>query len=216
MELKLVGAGLRRTGTMSSKLAAERLYGAPCYHNLETIQNPEHIHIWHSCLSVAHPDFDRVLAGYIGTLDYPAVGFWRELAAANPNVPVLLSSRSDPDTWWLSASRTVFRGGPTRPPGANPDPRVQLSIDIFKARFCPDYLDEEQAKAAYERHNAEVRAEVPADRLIDWQPGDGWEPLCARLGLAVPGELFPHVNSTEELLSQRAAAEAAQPTSFGD
>ena len=55
-----------------------------------------------------------------------------------------------------------------------------------------------EAKRAYEAHNADVRASVPPDRLIDWQPGDGWGPICEKLGLPVPSEPFPHVNSTDE------------------
>jgi len=43
-----------------------------------------------------------------------------------------------------------------------------------------------------------VRAEAPPDRLVDWQPGDGWEPLCAALGVPVPDAPFPHVNTTAE------------------
>jgi Sulfotransferase domain len=37
---------------------------------------------------------------------------------------------------------------------------------------------------------------VPAGRLIQWRTGDGWEPLCRALGLSVPSEPFPHVNTT--------------------
>jgi hypothetical protein len=66
------------------------------------------------------------------------------------------------------------------------------------AMFTPDWRDEAKAKRAYEAHNAAVRAEVPADKLIDWQPGDGWEPICDKLGVAVPGEAFPHVNTTDD------------------
>ena len=51
---------------------------------------------------------------------------------------------------------------------------------------------------AFERHNAEVRAGVPADRLLEWTASDGWEPICERLGVAVPNEAFPAVNSTNE------------------
>ena len=50
--------------------------------------------------------------------------------------------------------------------------------------------------AAFERHNADVRASVPGDRLLEWRPGDGWAPICAALDLPVPDEPFPHVNST--------------------
>ena len=52
--------------------------------------------------------------------------------------------------------------------------------------------------AAYERHNGAVRATVPAARLVEWQPGDGWEPLCSALGAPVPDEPFPQVNSSAE------------------
>jgi hypothetical protein len=39
---------------------------------------------------------------------------------------------------------------------------------------------------------------VPADRLLEWSPGDGWEPICNALALAVPDEPFPHANSADE------------------
>ena len=52
--------------------------------------------------------------------------------------------------------------------------------------------------AAYDAHVAAVRAEIPAERLFEYQPGDGWGPLCAALGLEVPDEPFPHTNTTSE------------------
>jgi hypothetical protein len=48
-----------------------------------------------------------------------------------------------------------------------------------------------------------VRATAPPDRLLDWHPGDGWEPICHALGVAVPDEPFPHVNSTDEFRARR-------------
>jgi hypothetical protein len=68
---------------------------------------------------------------------------------------------------------------------------------LFTNTFA-DPRDKEACMAAYDRHNAEVRATVPADRLIDWKPQDGWEPICERLGLAVPSDPFPVTNTTEE------------------
>jgi hypothetical protein len=43
-----------------------------------------------------------------------------------------------------------------------------------------------------------VRATAPPDRLLEWHPGDGWAPLCTALGVDIPDEPFPHVNSTAE------------------
>ena len=33
-------------------------------------------------------------------------------------------------------------------------------------------------EARHERWNDEVRSTVPAERLLEWRPQDGWEPLC--------------------------------------
>ncbi len=54
------------------------------------------------------------------------------------------------------------------------------------------------AIAAYELHNARVVADTPADRLLVYEVGSGWEPLCEFLGVAVPDEPFPHTNTSEE------------------
>lgn len=69
---------------------------------------------------------------------------------------------------------------------------------LFEKTFTPDYLDEHAAKAAFERHNEDVRARAPKDRLVEWSLGDGWAPICDALGVPVPDEPFPHTNTTEE------------------
>jgi len=76
--------------------------------------------------------------------------------------------------------------------------------EVFAQRFTPDWRDPAAAMAAYTRHNERVRSEVPAERLVDWQPGDGWEPICAALDLAVPSTPFPHENSTPEFRARMA------------
>ena len=43
-----------------------------------------------------------------------------------------------------------------------------------------------------------MRSEIPAERLFEYQPGDGWAPLCAALELAEPDEAFPHTNTREQ------------------
>jgi hypothetical protein len=48
-----------------------------------------------------------------------------------------------------------------------------------------------------ERWNDEVRATVPAGRLLEWHPKEGWEPLCEFLDVDVPDEPVPNVNDTE-------------------
>ena len=50
--------------------------------------------------------------------------------------------------------------------------------------------------------NLPVQATVPADKLLVYQPGDGWEPLCEFLGKPMPDEEYPRVNSTEQFQEQ--------------
>jgi hypothetical protein len=197
MSIRVVGAGLGRTGTMSLKVALERLLGAPCYHMIEVFRHPEHIAEWRAAACGNMPDWHRLLRGFDATVDWPAAAFWPELSAAFPDALVLLSTR-DPESWWRSASETIF---PTTLRQSGTEWRAMVD-DLFAARFTTAMDDRAACIAAFERHNAQVRRSVPAHRLVEWRPGDGWAPLCAALGIAVPDEPFPHTNTTEEFLAR--------------
>ena len=136
--------------------------------------------------------------GYAATVDWPGAGVWHEIAAAFPDALILLSVR-DADDWWRSASRTIFPSIASQVP--HPDSGRTDSDGMAEAmirRFTMDYLDEAAAKAAYLAHNDDVRATVPADRLLEYRPGDGWGPLCEALAVPVPDEPFPHTNTTAD------------------
>ncbi|HKP89676.1 MAG TPA: sulfotransferase [Thermoleophilaceae bacterium] len=203
MALRVVGAGLGRTGTASLKLALERLLGAPCYHAYElTNQHLDQVPMWHEAVRGKEPDWDHIYRGYAATVDWPGASFWRPLSRAYPDALVLLSTR-DTDEWFRSADATIIeftrRNGEQEVAAWEPEMQAWYSmvLELFETRFTPAPFEERAAKQAYERHNSEVRAEVPADRLLEWQPGDGWAPLCERLGVPVPDEPFPHINLTD-------------------
>lgn len=198
MELAIVGAGLGRTGTLSLKVALEQLLGAPCYHMLEVFAHPDDIPVWQRAADGEAVDWHALFADYRAAVDWPVAAFWREIAGAYPDAPVLLSTR-DTAGWWKSASNTIFEID------AHPIPddpvfgaQVRMIKSMFANTFTPDVGNEAAAKAAYEQHNADVRATIPADRLVEWRPGDGWAPLCAALGVPEPSEPYPHVNTTDE------------------
>jgi hypothetical protein len=196
--LRIVGAGLGRTGTHSLKIALERLLGGPCYHMVEVFGHPEHVPIWRAALEGEPVDWEPVFDGYVATVDWPGGGAWREIAAAYPDALVLLSTRRTADEWWTSASHTIFEHLANPKEGEPENVEWLAMAKAMIARLTPAFPDEAATKAAYERHNAEVRAEVPAARLIDWQVQQGWEPLCAALGVPVPDEPFPLTNTTAE------------------
>jgi hypothetical protein len=199
MGLQVVGAGLGRTGTHSLQLALQQLLNGRCYHMIEVFGRPDDIPVWHRAINGDMPDWNEFLSDYRATVDWPAGAFWKEIWAANPDAVVLLSSR-DTEGWWKSVSNTIFNIADLEMPVGEDAARAQkvMALDMLAKRFTPNWQDETEAKRAFEAHNADVRASVPADKLIDWHPGDGWEPICEKLGLPVPSEPFPHVNTTDE------------------
>ncbi|MET7338902.1 sulfotransferase family protein [Nonomuraea sp. NPDC005650] len=211
--MRVIGAGFPRTGTTSLKAALERLLGAPCYHMRELFGRPDDAAVWRDAYAGVMPDWHRFLGEYAAGVDWPVSWFWRELSAAQPDALVLLSRRESPERWYRSMDQTVLEGARrltlgdfagARPPlvARGTPEQARAKEEMMRAMFggaFDDPFDRDKVIAAYERHLAEVRATVPAHRLLEWQPADGWQPLCAALGLPVPDEPFPHENTAADM-----------------
>jgi len=193
MALRVIGAGFGRTGTDSMREALTVLGFGPCHHMFELGAVPEQQAMWRALAAGAAPDWDRLLAGYGSAVDWPSAAYWREIAAHWPEAKVILTWR-DPEAWWKSFSNTVLKN--LLPPA---DPAsvgmALINAQVFEGR--PD--DRAHAIATYVANAEAVRREVPPERLLVYEPGDGWEPLCAFLGVAVPDQPYPHRNTTAEM-----------------
>ena len=51
--------------------------------------------------------------------------------------------------------------------------------------------------------NEQVKAEIPANRLLVFEVKQGWQPLCDFLNVPVPENPFPRVNDTEAMNGAR-------------
>jgi hypothetical protein len=196
--LRVVGAGLPRTATRSQKDAFELLLGGRCYHMAEVFEHLEDVPTWRAAARGEQVDWSSFPPDCVAAVDWPASAFWRELAAANPDAVILLSTRESAAKWWESADQTIF------PVLRNPveEPKHEdwhrMVHELATREIGTDWDDAERAQAFYEQHNDEVRREAPADRLLEWRAEEGWEPLCRALGAPVPDEPFPRVNTREE------------------
>ena len=66
---------------------------------------------------------------------------------------------------------------------------------VWDGTLAGKFEDRDAAIRIFEEHNRKVLATVPPERLLVFDVKEGWEPLCALLGVLVPaGEPFPHVN----------------------
>lgn len=207
MTIKLIGAGLPRTGTNSLKLALEQLLGGPCYHMHDVFDLPNDPPVWEAATKGQFPDWHNFLQDFHAAVDFPPSLFWEELASAFPDAPIVLSTRKDPETWWASVNKTIVPATLQ----AEDSPWRSMALALLESfAGTSDVESGERMMAAYEAHNLHVRSSVPASRLTEWQPEDGWQPICAALKLPVPNEPFPHVNTRSDF-AERIGSDTPAP-----
>jgi hypothetical protein len=198
MTLQIIGAGLPRTATSSLGLALEQLLGGPRHHMSAIPGHPFDLgEGWRIALAGGTPAWDQLFSGYVAAVDWPASAFWRELSAKYPHALVLLSVRDSAEAWLQSLNATVL---PAAPIALDPNWKAGRDLAELFEQFTGTKAWDNEATllAAYERHNAEVRAGIAPERLLEWNAKEGWEPICRALGKPVPDQPFPWVNKRED------------------
>ena len=198
MSLEVFGAGVGRTGTYSLKLAINQLGFGPCHHMEEVLHSMSvHVPLWVAALEGA-PDWRAIYDGYASAVDWPTARFFQELNEAYPQAKFVLTVRS-PESWAASFSHTIQKLVAER--AQAPDEMrewLEMAATVISQTGFSDSLGEDQLMARFVAHNEAVRAAIPADRLLEFEVKQGWQPLCDFLGVPVPDEPFPRSNHREE------------------
>jgi len=204
--LKVIGAGLGRTGTESLRYALDMLGVGPCHHMTVVRENPELVPPWTAIMRGATPDWDAIFADFGAQTDWPGAFYWRELAEHFPDAKVVLSVRSA-ESWYKSMTETILpfvaMKGRHLPPHRNDIAEwTEWMLDqAFDGRIGdPDY-----GMAVFDAHNRAVEAEIDPDRLLVLPVGSGWAPLCAHLDVPVPDAPYPSGNTTADFQARVAA-----------
>lgn len=197
MTLSIIGSGFGRTGTKSLKEALERLGFGPCHHMYEILEHPHQVPHWQAIARNEPPDWETVFAGYQSQVDWPGAYFWRELADAFPEAKVIHTERPE-ERWWASFSVSIARLMRVYREMSIP-PHAKAILDVWdelpgQQVFDGRLDDRETALAAYRKHNEDVRATIPPERLLVFDVAEGWGPLCRFLEVPAPDEPFPHRN----------------------
>jgi len=208
--MKVIGAGLPRTATLTQKAALEMLGFGPCYHMVNVLADLQQVELWQDALE-GRADWDRIFDGFQSTVDWPGGFFYRELIERYPEAKVVLSVR-DPDAWERSMRETVWgvvHGDSLirhlSSARAEVNPAWAAFLKMVKGLLWEGsgtlgdrHQDRDGLIAGMERHTEAVKAVVPADRLLIWEANEGWEPLCEFLGVDAPSEPLPHLNDSRE------------------
>jgi len=217
MAIRVIGAGLARTGTMSMKAALEELGFKGCYHMIDLLGNPGQVHYWEAASRGEDVDWDALFEGYQATVDYPGCRYYQQLMERYPDAKVVLTVR-DPEKWYESTRDTIYQvmlrtfgedGQARNAPGYPSDPQLVLRVmemirrDMWEGDFAGRFEDREFIIDFFNRHVAHVKAHVPADRLLVFEVQQGWEPLCEFLGVPIPQDKpFPRLNDREAFMNR--------------
>lgn len=198
MGLKVVGAGIGRTGTMSLKLALERLGVGPCHHMIEVLGNmSSQLPLWQAAVA-GRPDWNAIYAGYESAVDWPTARFYRELHAAYPEAKFVLGYRS-PKSWADSFSHTIYKAlSDIEKAPEEQREWLRMVTEVLVQNGIPPGLDDTELEVAFEAHADAVKAAIPAEQLLVYKATDGWEPLCRFLEMPVPDEPYPRTNDRTE------------------
>ena len=192
--LKVIGAGFGRTGTLSMQGALQQLGFGPCYHMKAVFENPPHANLWAEAYDQKESyDYERILKDFRAAVDWPACTFYKELANQYPDAKVILTVRSSADAWYKSACETIYS---VRRLPVPQTPMIEKII--WTGTFDNNFDDAEFAKRIYCEHIENVKAAIPPERLLVFCVSEGWGPLCKFLNVPVPETPFPHLNDTED------------------
>ena len=207
--MKLIGAGLPRTGTLSQKIALEMLGLAPCYHMVNVLTDLPQTERWRQALN-GDVALTEIFQGFEATVDWPGAFFYRDLLDLYPDAKVLLSVRSG-ESWARSMHDTIWGviygdrllrhlSDAWRVVDPDWDGYLNLMAEMWRRSGLIEdaRTTGEEMAAAMERYAQEVQDTVPAERLLVWSVVDGWEPLCEFLELPVPEAEFPRVNDSAQ------------------
>ncbi|MFF0411686.1 sulfotransferase family protein [Kitasatospora sp. NPDC004745] len=219
--LKLINAGLGRTGTTSLQVALDRLGLGPCFHMFDIVGDETRLKEWEKVVcDGAEADWAALFEGRTSAVDGPCAVYYRQISEAFPEAKVILTVR-DAEGWYRSTHDTLFqfvlRSAENPPePGSHQDRLLRVtSTMVWDGIFGGRFTDKDHAIEAYHRHNEEVVRALGADNVLVYDVKQGWEPLCAFLGVEVPEEDFPHANDSAAMRQRIAQAAGAGPAPTG-
>lgn len=213
--VRVVGAGVSKTGTTSLQLALKLLGYHPAHGEWAKMRAQAHFwDTWRESLDRSTgADLDRLLQSLLNsgkdtTLDVPLGFAYRELSVRYPESKIILTVHPRGPEAWIASLENWFRvagsavapTGPYRWSGSSGERLTnELWVRELGCFLNGTFTAESRAHCVdgYRRWIANVRATVPAERLLEFNVSAGWSPLCQFLGLPTPDVPFPRAKVFE-------------------
>ena len=212
----VIGVGLPRTGTLSTKAALEMILPGKCTHMITDTVN--YVNEWtRICDNEMNDDELKhflLSNGFTAGVDVPFIFLYERLMKIFPNAKVLLTVR-DPTDWaesmrttvcvahqyvktfpanivhWLRPLTKYLKHNTVMPWNAE---KFKEFRDMLRACSKRKGGGEELFLQWTER----IKATVPQEKLLIFNVAEGWTPLCNFLDVPIPDSPFPNVNNKIE------------------
>ena len=218
--MKVIGAGLPRTGTNSLEEALSIL-GYKCHHMKTLAQHNAICNMWHDLVVDEKPaNWKEIFKDYDACCDNPACQYWKEISDEFPEAKVVLTVRK-PEGWaksyltlrdfilkfeWIFG---IFRyvgimhfarfirvaAGNQRNMLAKSLPSWQHVSSIPRLVSHLPIPSTDELVTFYPTWTEDVQKRCPKEKLLTFDVREGWEPLCKFLGQPVPDVPFPNSNA---------------------
>ena len=202
--MKLIFAGLGRSGTTSIVEALDHLQVNTLSQETIFPNQPVHTHINAVLRGKEEMDW-AIFDGVEAAVGWPLCWLYQEQLAHFPDAHCILNIR-DPEGWYNSCAKAwkvlnIIRN-------ARFISRLRPMQDTlnYLQEFCGGPPQKERWIAAYDQHIADVKANVPPERLTVYEVTDGWEPICIHLNKPIPNQPFPHTNTGGDGFRQKVRA----------
>jgi Sulfotransferase domain len=223
-----ISSNIERNHQYSLALALEEL-GFPTLHTQHLYENDEIFEMWTNNVFqpsinsgkalLGDPDLDLIVSyGFQATMDLPMALYYEKVLKQYPDCKFILTTRESSLAWfksWKVMANAIVQ--PAKVGGyffTNVN-RIFLYLRwlfsvinkdskylTFESLPLPDQI-EAASIASYEEHNANVRARLPPQKLLEYNVRDGWKPLCQFLDVkSCPSIPFPKTNSARSVQTQ--------------
>ncbi|KAI7858706.1 P-loop containing nucleoside triphosphate hydrolase protein [Circinella umbellata] len=200
--LKIIGAGMGRTGT-SSLRETLNIFGYKTHHMhafneerrrpdmfVEAYEYPER-----------DIDWDYIYEGFDAAVDWPTCSFVEPLMKKYPEAKVILALR-DVEDWYRSMANTIYRKHTALRLAHDNSPKGRMirRVPLDGALEKPEVFEDEKViKQKFNQHVQWVKKNVPENHFLIMNLGEGWERLCQFLNSPIPHAAYPHSNTTADM-----------------
>mmetsp|Transcript_8079 Transcript_8079/g.21931 ORF Transcript_8079/g.21931 Transcript_8079/m.21931 type:complete len:253 (-) Transcript_8079:28-786(-) len=204
--IQVMGVGAPRTGTESLHRALSAL-GYMTAHSEHVLRNPTVSKLW----ATTDPHFKMQMItalGFNATTDHPFIDLAPHMAAAFPEMKVILTTHpGGPEGWVQSAVRNALAIGKDNTTQFFKQDSIFIlfgwsdPLCSLPTRSNASEVMLQVCKSAYVSYTDHMRTLVPPERLLEFSVKEGWAPLCEFLGKPVPNRTFPNVDWTRKYFS---------------